>query len=153
MTEKWRPFKNQTWIDPMTVQLLSRTSKMKTYLFTYFTIKSFHWNYVYHQFILFLKYFQHAEFDWSKTTQSTILASFFYGYIVTQIPAGWLADRFGGRRVFGIGMLIASICTLVFPVCARISVNLVYALRVLLGLSTVRKKIIISKYHKIKLKI
>lgn len=107
---------------------------------------------MYHQFILFLKYFQHAEFDWSKTTQSTILASFFYGYIVTQIPAGWLADRFGGRRVFGIGMLIASICTLVFPVCARISVNLVYALRVLLGLSTVRKKIIISKYHKIKLK-
>lgn len=80
--------------------------------------------------------YEHAEFDWSKTTQSTILASFFYGYIVTQIPAGWLADRFGGRRVFGIGMLIASICTLVFPVCARISVNLVYALRVLLGLST-----------------
>ncbi|XP_022337131.2 sialin-like [Crassostrea virginica] len=80
--------------------------------------------------------YEHAEFDWSKTTQSTILASFFYGYIVTQIPAGWLADRFGGRRVFGIGMLIAAICTLVFPVCARTSVILVYALRVLLGLST-----------------
>lgn len=29
MAEKWRPFKDQTWIDPMTVQLLSRTSKMK----------------------------------------------------------------------------------------------------------------------------
>ncbi|XP_062591838.1 sialin-like [Saccostrea cucullata] len=80
--------------------------------------------------------YEHAEFDWSKTTQSTILASFFYGYIVTQVPGGWLSDRFGGRRVFGIGMFIASICTLVFPVCARNSVILVYVLRVLLGLST-----------------
>ncbi|XP_048752020.2 sialin-like [Ostrea edulis] len=79
---------------------------------------------------------EHAEFDWSKTTQSTILASFFYGYIVTQIPAGWLSDRFGGRRVFGIGMFIASICTLLFPVCARTSIVLVYVLRILLGVST-----------------
>ena len=84
--------------------------------------------------------FQHAEFDWSKTTQSTILASFFYGYIVTQIPGGLLSDRFGGRRVFGIGVFIAAITTLLFPVCARTSVVLVYVLRVVLGLATVRKK-------------
>ena len=80
---------------------------------------------------------QRAEFDWDKSTKSSILASFFYGYIVTQIPGGWLADRFGGRRVFGIAMGISGVCTVLMPVCARTSVILVYVLRVLLGLATV----------------
>ncbi|VDI73245.1 MFS transporter, ACS family, solute carrier family 17 (sodium-dependent inorganic phosphate [Mytilus galloprovincialis] len=79
---------------------------------------------------------QHAEFEWEKQIQSTLLASFFYGYIVTQIPGGYLSDRFGGRRVFGTAMAVACICTLVMPACARVSVVLVYVLRVLLGLAT-----------------
>ncbi|CAG2223697.1 SLC17A5 [Mytilus edulis] len=79
---------------------------------------------------------QHAEFEWEKQIQSTLLASFFYGYIVTQIPGGYLSDRFGGRRVFGTAMAVACVCTLVMPVCARVSVILVYVLRVLLGLAT-----------------
>ncbi|CAC5356926.1 SLC17A5 [Mytilus coruscus] len=79
---------------------------------------------------------QHAEFEWEKQIQSTLLASFFYGYIVTQIPGGYLSDRFGGRRVFGTAMAIACVCTLLMPVCARVSVILVYVLRVLLGLAT-----------------
>ena len=81
---------------------------------------------------------QHAEFEWEKQIQSTLLASFFYGYIVTQIPGGYLSDRFGGRRVFGTAMAVACVCTLVMPACARVSVVLVYVLRVLLGLATVR---------------
>ncbi|XP_033764213.1 sialin-like [Pecten maximus] len=80
--------------------------------------------------------YDHAEFDWDKNTRSTMLASFFYGYICTQIIGGWLSDRFGGKRVLGYTTLIASICTLLTPVCARASVPLVYVLRVILGLST-----------------
>ncbi|VDI75516.1 Hypothetical predicted protein [Mytilus galloprovincialis] len=79
---------------------------------------------------------KHAEFEWEKQIQSTLLASFFYGYIVTQIPGGYLSDRFGGRRVFGTAMAVACVCTLVMPACARVSVVLVYVLRVLLGLAT-----------------
>ncbi|CAC5398744.1 SLC17A5 [Mytilus coruscus] len=81
-------------------------------------------------------YQQRGEFDWDKSTRSAILSSFFYGYMVTQIPGGWLADRFGGRRVFGLSMAIASVLTLLTPTCARISVKLVYLLRVILGLAT-----------------
>ena len=80
---------------------------------------------------------QHAEFDWDKTTTSSLTAAFFYGYIVTQIPSGWLADRFGGRRVFGYAMIISAISTLLMPVCARNSLFSVYVLRVILGLATV----------------
>lgn len=57
--------------------------------------------------------------------------------MVTQIPGGWLTDRFGGVRVFGLSMAIASVLTLLTPTCARISVKLVYLLRVILGLPTV----------------
>lgn len=78
----------------------------------------------------------HAEFDWAKTLRSSMLASFFYGYIVTQIPGGWLADKFGGKRVLGIAMLISSIATIILPVCARQSYIAVYVLRVILGLAT-----------------
>ncbi|CAG2223700.1 SLC17A5 [Mytilus edulis] len=79
---------------------------------------------------------EQAEFDWNKEVTSSILASFFYGYIITQIPGGWLSDRFGGRYVFGIAMAISSISTLLIPVCARNSVVSVYVLRVILGLAT-----------------
>lgn len=82
-------------------------------------------------------FFQNSEFEWDKNTQSSILASFFYGYIITQILGGWLADKFGGRRVWGVCVVISSIVTLLLPVCARTNVILVYVLRVLLGLATV----------------
>ncbi|XP_071144720.1 sialin-like isoform X2 [Mytilus edulis] len=79
---------------------------------------------------------KHAEFDWDKTTRSSILASFFYGYICTQVLGGWFADRYGGRRVFGVAMAVSSVCTILTPVCARTSVILVFVLRVIIGLAT-----------------
>ena len=37
--------------------------------------------------------FQNPDFTWESSTQGVILGSFFYGYIVTQIPGGWLATK------------------------------------------------------------
>ncbi|CAL1547222.1 unnamed protein product [Lymnaea stagnalis] len=76
-----------------------------------------------------------AEFDWDKITRSELLAMYFYGYIFTQIPSGWLASRYGGRRVWGVCMVVCSICTFVTPVCARTHVYLVYAVRFILGIA------------------
>jgi MFS family permease len=69
-----------------------------------------------------LYYLQRAEFDWSKSTKSSLLSSFFYGYAITQIPGGWLADRFGGRRVYGTALAISGIATLLMPVGARTNI-------------------------------
>lgn len=66
-----------------------------------------------------------------------MLASFFYGYIVTQIAGGWLSRRYGGRRVIGYGMALCILSTLLMPVCARAHVALVFVLRIIAGLSTV----------------
>ena len=74
-----------------------------------------------------------AEFNWSSKLQGTILGSFFYGYIVLQIPGGYLAYRFGGTKVFGFSLFVGSLMTLLTPVVARFSVAALIVLRVLEG--------------------
>ncbi|XP_071109883.1 uncharacterized transporter slc-17.2-like [Haliotis cracherodii] len=78
---------------------------------------------------------EHAEFYWSKREQSGMLSAYFYGFIVIQIPGGWLAGRYGGKYVMFIGMLIGSIATLLLPIGARTSEYLVYVLRAFVGIS------------------
>ena len=39
--------------------------------------------------------------------QGSLLASFFYGYIFTQIPGGFLSRLFGGKKVFGLVLKIS----------------------------------------------
>ncbi|XP_031560803.1 vesicular glutamate transporter 1-like [Actinia tenebrosa] len=76
-----------------------------------------------------------AEFDWSSQLQGTILGAFYYGYMTMQIPGGWLGQRFGGTRVFGICLGIASILTMLTPIAARTSVVALIILRVIEGLT------------------
>lgn len=74
------------------------------------------------------------RFDWDKKTQGLILGSFFWGYIVTQLPGGWIAGRIGGKHVFGWSMLGCAVATLLTPVAARTHVILLMVLRVIAGL-------------------
>jgi len=53
---------------------------------------------------------------------------------VLQIPAGWLADRYGGKRLFGGSILISSVISLLTPVAARAHFGVLLLLRVLVGL-------------------
>eukprot|EP00038_Savillea_parva_P007854 m.172914 g.172914 ORF g.172914 m.172914 type:complete len:545 (+) comp13610_c0_seq1:313-1947(+) len=67
-------------------------------------------------------------------TTGTVLGSFFYGYICTQILGGWLATRFGGKHVYGVGVLVTSVLTLLTPWAADAGVEVLVALRVLEGI-------------------
>lgn len=75
-----------------------------------------------------------AEFNWSSEEQGIVLSSFFYGYLITQLPGGYLALKFGGKNLFGLGILSTAVFTLLTPVFARASVGLLVALRILIGL-------------------
>eukprot|EP00112_Aurelia_sp_Birch-Aquarium-sp1_P022983 Seg668.1 transcript_id=Seg668.1/GoldUCD/mRNA.D3Y31 product=Sialin protein_id=Seg668.1/GoldUCD/D3Y31 len=75
-----------------------------------------------------------GEFNWDESIQGTVLGAFFYGYLITQFPGGILATRYGAKWVFGIGILITSVLTVITPFAARISVNLLIAVRVVEGL-------------------
>jgi len=34
------------------------------------------------------------KFEWNSEDQGLVLAAFFYGYCVTQVVGGWLADKY-----------------------------------------------------------
>lgn len=74
------------------------------------------------------------EFDWNSKEQGIVLSSFFYGYILTQVIGGILADKFGGRRLFGGGIFCTAIMTLVSPFAARSGLGVFVAVRVLEGI-------------------
>ncbi|EDO34048.1 predicted protein [Nematostella vectensis] len=73
------------------------------------------------------------EFRWSTKTQGVILGSFFGGYMLTQVPGGVLAQRFGGRVVLGLCMLFSSIFVFLSPVAARTHVALLVAASAAVG--------------------
>ncbi|XP_066137490.1 putative inorganic phosphate cotransporter isoform X2 [Euwallacea fornicatus] len=75
-----------------------------------------------------------GEFNWDERTQGIVLGSFFYGYVLTQIPGGRLAEMFGGKMVYGFGVLITAVFTLLSPIAARINFPLFIIVRVLEGM-------------------
>ena len=55
------------------------------------------------------------QYNWDLETQGIILSSFYVGYLIMQIMGGFLADRFGGKIVLGLGVLIWSLFTIATP--------------------------------------
>lgn len=76
-----------------------------------------------------------GEFMWSKKTQGFVLASYFYGYLITQIPGGWLAAKYGGRNVLVISNIVASLLTITAPWFARWNYIALSVCRFLIGLA------------------
>jgi ACS family sodium-dependent inorganic phosphate cotransporter len=60
------------------------------------------------------------EFGWSETTQGSILSSFYWGYLFTQIAGGILSKKFGGKVVLYTGVCLWSSLTLMMPICAQL---------------------------------
>lgn len=74
------------------------------------------------------------EFGWSESTKGMVLASFFVGYLVFQIPSGWLANRFGGRNVMAVAIIWWSLFTLLTPLAAMVSLPMLILARIGMGL-------------------
>ncbi|XP_037946467.1 putative inorganic phosphate cotransporter isoform X1 [Teleopsis dalmanni] len=75
-------------------------------------------------------------YNWSEKTKSVVLSSFFWGYVGTQVPGGYLARKFGGKAMLLYGVLISSVLTILTPVTAKIgNWQLLCASRLLQGLS------------------
>ncbi|XP_058974381.1 sialin-like [Musca domestica] len=73
------------------------------------------------------------RFSWDTYQQNFVLGCFFWGYILTELPGGRLAELIGGRRVFGHSMLWASLLTLITPLAAHLNYVLLIIVRVVLG--------------------
>ena len=76
------------------------------------------------------------ELGWGEASTGTLLASFFCGYVLTQIPAGLAAARFGAKRVLLIGTVVWSAATVLTPWAARQSIDAALAARTAPSAST-----------------
>ena len=75
-----------------------------------------------------------GPFDWGEREQGWLLGAFFYGYVATQIPGGRMAEKYGGKRLYGVGVLITALFTLVTPLAANISIYALVLVRIVEGL-------------------
>jgi ACS family sodium-dependent inorganic phosphate cotransporter len=73
------------------------------------------------------------HFGWSQTEKGVVLAAFFVGYLLFMFVAGLLANRLGGKRVIGYSVLAWSIFTLLTPPAAILSIAVLIAARIGMG--------------------
>ena len=71
---------------------------------------------------------------WTQSEKGLVLSSFFIGYMTFMFASGWLATRFGGRRVLGLAVIAWSACTLLTPPAAALSLGTLVAARIAMGL-------------------
>lgn len=76
-----------------------------------------------------------GPFRWSTDIQGLVLASFFWGYLITEIPGGWLSMRFGSKMVILIGVAVSSVATLLMPIGAKGHYAILIVLRIIAGLA------------------
>lgn len=77
----------------------------------------------------------YQDFQWNEQTQSLVLSSFFWGYIVTQIPAGQLAEKKGPKYILLISTFLSAIISIITPICTSVGGwEVMCSLRVLSGL-------------------
>ncbi|KAK7082379.1 hypothetical protein SK128_002993 [Halocaridina rubra] len=78
---------------------------------------------------------QDGDFVWNEYEQGLILGSFYWGYVMTNMLGGRLAEIIGGKIVYGGGVFVTSALTLLIPVVANTKItSLLIVLRVVQGL-------------------
>lgn len=73
------------------------------------------------------------QYGWNSSTAGLVQSSFFWGYALSQLPGGWLAKLFGGRKVLEVGVVTWSLATAIIPVVAGFMPGLVLS-RILVGI-------------------
>jgi len=76
-----------------------------------------------------------GEFNWDGETQGLVLGVFAWGYMSSQVPAGMAAERWGGKLIFGLGVLLTGVFNVLTPLAARSSLSALLVVRVLTGMS------------------
>ena len=63
-----------------------------------------------------------------------MLGSYFWGYLLTQVPGGRVAELYGGKWVFFVAVLLNVLATLLSPVCSMAGYQYLILMRILKGL-------------------
>lgn len=77
---------------------------------------------------------QSVKYNWTVAMESAVDSSFFWGYLVTQVPGGFLASMFPANRIFGTAIAISAFLNLLVPGAMMLHPTVVILVRVLQGL-------------------
>ena len=77
--------------------------------------------------------FMRQEFGWNDLQFARITGSFFPGYMLTQVPAGWIAQHFGGKDILTLNMAGNAVLLCLLPAAARAGENLLYVTLSIMG--------------------
>ncbi|XP_046439302.1 vesicular glutamate transporter 1-like [Daphnia pulex] len=74
------------------------------------------------------------EFDWTKRTIGLVDSSFFWGYLITQVPGGFLASKYAANKVFGSAIVVSACLNMLLPGAAKLHPVVFTLVRILQGL-------------------
>lgn len=73
--------------------------------------------------------------NWTVAVESHVDSSFFWGYLVTQIPGGFIASKFPANKIFGMSIVSSATFHLFVPFAMTLAHgHVVICVRVLQGL-------------------
>ncbi|XP_060804897.1 putative inorganic phosphate cotransporter [Amyelois transitella] len=75
-----------------------------------------------------------VTFDWTAQQQAYVLSGYFWGYTITCLVGGTVAELWGPRRIVFITMLLSAILTIFSPQAARWHYLVLVAVRFVIGL-------------------
>ncbi|GAQ83470.1 phosphate transporter [Klebsormidium nitens] len=73
------------------------------------------------------------DYGWDSQTVGVVQSSFFWGYLLTQVAGGVWADRIGGKKVLGFGVVWWSVATVLTPFAAKLGLPALLAARACMG--------------------
>lgn len=74
------------------------------------------------------------KFNWTVGMESALDSSFFWGYLLTQVPGGFLASLYPANRIFGTAIAISAFLNLLVPGALNLDPIVDMCVQVLKGL-------------------
>lgn len=91
-------------------------------------------------------YFQ--ELPWNESTKSTVLSSFFWGYLIIQIYAGQMAQKYGAKYFLVAALGISGVLTIITPATAIHGGSVAMCVnRMIQGMAQVCQNLIFIKFE------
>lgn len=75
-----------------------------------------------------------VKFNWTIGMESALDSSFFWGYLVTQVPGGFVASLYPANKIFGAAIAISSFLNLLVPGALKVDPIVDMIVQVMKGL-------------------
>lgn len=73
------------------------------------------------------------RYEWNQHIQGLLLSGYFYGVLPASVPAGLLAEKYGGSKVVAFATLIPAVLNLLMPWASSLHYGFVFVLRFMMG--------------------